>query len=377
MGKRELVLIAVFLVVGIVVYQVTAPPAPEGSDLSVGGIFQRMRRGVQGPRETATNDFTQTYPVAAAIQKLRLALSRPSDLTIEGTDRDDISVEMKVVARGYTPSDAKAVAEAARIAVDPSGGDTMTLTNSWNDRRNGQQAFVTQVTITLVIPKRLQVSLQPHIGLLTVKSVASLDVTSSRGETHVLGVVGDVRLTQSNGTLEVNGAGSLKLSTRGSPGEIGHVGGVTSVDGTGSRLTLAAITGPLEIEARNTDVSIENVGAMKPPLRYNGTGGELRIDGLRAEARIDGRNTDVTVGLAAAAPVTIYNVGAITVTAPPDGYTLDAIATEGRITSEDENITATPENGSDARAAAKVRGGGPALTLRATRGRIDVRSAVK
>ena len=50
MGKRELVLIALFAALGVGVYQLTAPPAPAGSDLSVGGIFQRMRRSVQDSR---------------------------------------------------------------------------------------------------------------------------------------------------------------------------------------------------------------------------------------------------------------------------------------------------------------------------------------
>jgi hypothetical protein len=79
------------------------------------------------------------------------------------------------------------------------------------------------------------------------------------------------------------------------------------------------------------------------------------------------------VSLAAAAPVTIYNLGAIVVTGPPGGYTIDAVATEGRITSEDASITATPSEGPDARVSAKIRGGGPTLNLRSTRGRIELR----
>ena len=53
----------------------------------------------------------------------------------------------------------------------------------------------------------------------------------------------------------------------------------------------------------------------------------LIANGLRTEARIDGRNSTIDVALAAAAPVTIYNLGVIRVTAPPGGYTLDAVAT--------------------------------------------------
>ena len=49
-------------------------------------------------------------------------------------------------------------------------------------------------------------------------------------------------------------------------------------------------------------------------------------------------------------------------TAPPGGYTLDAVATEGRITIEDGDVK--PSEGNDPRATGPVRGGGPTLTLR-------------
>jgi hypothetical protein len=372
MGKRELVLIAAFIVVGIVVYQVTAPPAPAGSDLSFGGIFQRMRRGMQGPRETAAGESHRAVTVDASVQTLRINLPRPCDLTITASERDDIAIDVKTTAHGYTPAEAKAAADGA--AVNPqSQADALTLTGAWDDRR-GPAGFVTQVTVALAIPKRLHVNLMPHIGLLTIKGVASLEAVSSRGETHVLDTAGDVQLTHVGGTLEVAGGTTLKLSTRNGRGDISGFIGVVSLELTGSRVKLSGITGPLDIEARNTDLTIEKIDALKPPMRFDGNGGELRVDGLRTEANIEGRNTDIDVRLLAAAPVTIRNNGgAILVTAPPGGYTLDAVASDGRITSEDESITATPENGNDARASAKVRGGGPTLSLRATRGRIELR----
>jgi hypothetical protein len=377
MGKRELVLIALFVVAGAVVYQFTAPPPPPGSDLSVGGIFQRMRRGVQGPTASGNGQFTQTVPIAPGVQKLRLNLPRPCDLTITGSDRDDLTIDMQVSARGYDPAETKAAAAAAKVTVDPSGDDTLAIASAWNDRREGQKPFVTQVTLTLAIPRRLQVVLVPHIGLLTVKDVASLEATMSRGETHVTGIAGDVRLTHVGGTLEVAGGGLLKLSARNSRGDVSGFAGPVSIDANGSRLKLADIGGTLEIESRNTDVAISKIDRLTAPVRIDMTGGELNVEGLRTEARIDGRNTDVDVRLAAPAPVTIYNLGAIVVTAPPGGYTLDAVATDGRITSDDGAITATQGDGADARASVKVRGGGPVLTLRATRGRIEVRGAGK
>jgi hypothetical protein len=77
MGKRELVLIALFLVAGVVVYQVTAPPAPPGSDVSVGGLFGRLQRTGSGSRATASAESKQTHPVADSVRTF--ARQRPHD----------------------------------------------------------------------------------------------------------------------------------------------------------------------------------------------------------------------------------------------------------------------------------------------------------
>jgi hypothetical protein len=168
---------------------------------------------------------------------------------------------------------------------------------------------------------------------------------------------------------------SLKLNARNSRGTIAHISGTLAIDAIGGELALSDVTGPLEIEGRNTDIRIASVKALKGPLRVNSTGGEIRIDGLRTEARLDGRNTAIDVILAAPAPVTIYNLGDIRVTAPPGGYALDAGATEGHLNIDDGDNK--PSEGNDPHASGPVRGGGPALTLRSTRGNITVRKPVK
>src|SRR3954453_12611981 len=86
MGKRELVLIALFAAIGVVVYQFTAPPPPPGSDgVSVGGIFQKLKRGVHGSREEATADFRQSLAVDATVRLIRINFPRATDVTITGS----------------------------------------------------------------------------------------------------------------------------------------------------------------------------------------------------------------------------------------------------------------------------------------------------
>jgi hypothetical protein len=374
MGKRELVLILVFVVLGIGVYQLTAPPPPPGSEgISLSGIFRGMKRGVSGARESATADSQQTAAVDASLRELRVNINRSNDLTVTGEDRTDVVAEMHTTARGYDQAEAKAAANAIALKLERIGEALVVRLDTAATRNLPKNSGMFQMVIVLKVPKRLALRVEPHTGRLVVSHLAAAEIMGSRGETRLTAVAGRVVLSHSSGALEIADVASLKLTARNSRGTVKQVKGATTVDSTGADLAFADIVGPLEVEARNSDLEIDGITELRPLLRINSTGGEIRIEGLRAEARIDGRNTAIDVSLAAPAPVTIYNVGEIRVTAPPGGYTLDAVATEGRLTIEDGEIK--PSEGADSRASGPVRGGGPTFTLRSTRGSITVRKA--
>ena len=377
MGKRELVLISLFVVMGIVVYQFTAPPPPPGSEgVSVGGIIGKLKREIQGSRETATASVKQAMPVDLGTRLVRVNFQQNNDLTLTGTDRQEISVEMTVTGRGYSQAEAKAAADLAQVKIERVG-ESMAVSlvlPAMRNRNRNQEGFISQATVSVALPRRLMVRVEPHVGKLIVNDVAGIEIMGSRGETRLRGSSGHVILTHTGGPLEIDNVPSLKLTARNSRGSIKRVAGSASVEGTGGELELAEIVGPLEIESRNVEWRIDAAKTTKAPLRFNANGGRLRLDALRTEARVDGRNLEMDITVAAAAPITIYNTGEdIIITPPSAGYTLDAVATEGKITSVDSNITATPGEGQDARASAPIRGGGPPLTLRVTRGRIDIR----
>jgi hypothetical protein len=371
MGKRELVLVAVFVVLGIGVYQVTAPPPPPGSEgVSVSGIFRNIRRTIHGSRDAASADSAQTVPVDASVKELRVNLSRWNDITVEGEDRTDVAAEMHATARGFDPAEAKAAAEASRLKLERVGGALVVSLDNSPARALPRSSYISQMAIVLKVPRRLTLRMEPHTGLLIAGKLAGADIIGSRGETRIIGFTGRVAVTHSGGSLEIEDVPSLKLNARGAHAILKHINGPMAVDSMGGDLTISDVVGPLEIECRNTDLRIDGIKGLKAPLRINASGGELRIEGLRTEARLDGRNSAIEVSLAAPAPVTIYNLGAIRVTAPPGGYTLDAVTTEGRINVDDEEIK--PSEGTDQHAVGPVRGGGPTLTLRATRGSITV-----
>lgn len=374
MGKRELVLIALFAAIGIVVYQFTAPPPPPGSEeVSMGGIFQRLKRQVQGPRETVTSEFRDAVEVEAGVRLVRISFAYGNDLTIVGSERSDISVESKITGRGYDQSEAKSIADSAKLRIEHTT-DAISMTAAVNPagRRNGPRAFVSQASYTLIIPKRLAVRLEPHSGQLTIRDVASAEIMGSRGPTTLSNIEGHIALSQTGSRLEIDGAGSLKVTSRNTNGIVKRVSGTVTMDATGAEMRVENLAGPLDIEARNAEFTIDAAKLTKAPFRFNATGGRLRIEKLKTESRIDGRNTDMEVELSGAAPITIYSTGeTIIVTPPSAGYALDAVATEGSLTIEDGDFK-VPADG-EQRVGGNVRGGGPALTLRANRGDIRVR----
>jgi len=372
MGKRELVLIAVFLVVGVLVYQFTADPPPPGSEgVSVGGIFNRLKREVQGARESASADTKESIAVEADVRLIRINLPRPNDLTIVGSDRADILVEMHVSARGFDAAEARTAAAAAKIKLERAG-DAVAIGSVWPVRNDGRSGFINQGSFTISVPKRLQVRIEPHSGLLDIRNVGGGEIMGSRGETRIANVEGHLSLVHSGGKLEIEGVPSLKFTGRNSNGTVKRVTGAASLDLTNGDLRLEDVAGPLEVESRNAELVLDAAKMTKSPFRYNATNGSARIDDLRVESRLDGRNTEMTVTMAAAAPVTVYSTGEdIIVAAPPGGYALDAVATEGQLVLDDGTLKPAAEG--EQRVTGAVRGGGPTLTLRATRGDIRLR----
>jgi hypothetical protein len=372
MGKRELVLIAVFVLLGFGVYQLTAPPPLPGSEgVSVSGIFRNMKRTIQGARESAASDSTLTVPVDAAVKELRVNIVRPGDLTVAGEERADIAAELHTTARGYDQAEAKAAADATKLKIERVGDAMVVTLDSAAARTMPRINNVPQMVILLKVPRRMAMRMELHAGRLIVSHLASGEIIGSRGETRITDIPGRLVLTHSNGSLELEALGSLKLNARNSRGTVKKVAGALALDSIGGDLAMNEITGPLEIEGRNTDLKIDDIKDLKAPLRINSTGGEIIVRGLRIEARLDGRNSIIEVALDAPAPVTIYNLGEIRATAPPGGYTIDAVATEGHITMDDADLK--PSDGPDPHITGPVRGGGPTLTLRTTRGSITVR----
>lgn len=368
MGKRELLLVVAFVIAGVVVYQVTAPPpAPGERSFSVRQLLDNMRRGVQGNRASAESTSTSRHPVDPAVAEIRVS-SRMGDLTIIGEDRTDIEAEIHVRSNGFDQAEAQRLAEETTLQVDSAGGR---LVASVSYPRAGRQQTL---RLRLRVPARLRVVLEASGSPLSVTGVAGLDLASSRGEARIRSIAGNVTGTHHGGELRVADSGSVTLTTMGTDVRLERVAGETTLNIRGGELNASELGGPIAIDSQGADLALDKIHQATGVLRITSVSGSVTVKGLQTQARLDVRNADVDIVVDRAFPLAIASEGggSIEITPAAGGYQLDALTTGGDITLPEGTLQTTSE-GEEHRAAGAVHGGGPTLTIRSARADIIVR----
>ena len=85
MGKRELLIAAVFIVLGFGVYRLSAPPAdPSSRGFSIGPIVDEIRREIRGRPAYAETTFTARREIPEAVGEIRLDF-QIGTVTVVGT----------------------------------------------------------------------------------------------------------------------------------------------------------------------------------------------------------------------------------------------------------------------------------------------------
>jgi hypothetical protein len=371
MGKRELVLVLAFVAVGTILYRFTAPPAPAGPSGGLGGLFGHISRAVRGRPIHASVETTKTTAIEPSVTELRVKVSSAA-LTVVGEDREDVATTMTVDSDGVDEAEAQRLAKETTLKIDRAGAGLLLGVDFPED---GSQ----RATLAVHVPKRFIVRVEEKRGSLDIQHVASVDVKGNRGESRLADIDGEVALTHRGATLTIERAGSLRLNATGTDAHVSAIRGTASIDISSSDIELAGVRGPVDVRSRNTDIRLSDAGALQPPLRLDMQSGRLNVEGLKTEARIDGRDTEIRITMAHAAPVSVSDTeDTITFFAPPEGFTLDAIATDASLSLDDgaaggvSVVKAADER--DQRASGAIRGGGPSITLRNTGGDISIRT---
>jgi hypothetical protein len=367
MGKRELLLIVAFVIVGGIVYQLTAPaPAPGERSFAPGQILEHVQRAMRGNRASAEVVSRTTHAVDAGVSELRFDV-KSAKLTVVGEDRPNIEAEMTVHSSGYDDAEAERLAKQTVIKVDQAGA-RLGFSVSYPD------PGVQRATITLKVPSRLAVTLQGGGSELSITHVAALELGGARGIVDVRDVTGLVSGTHRGGEVHITSAGSLKLSTNGTDARVERVRGEMTMTMRGGELKCKEPAGPIDLDTQGTSITLEKLEKTTGMIRIKAVGEALKVSGLRTEGRFDLRSVDVEVSIDRAATLGIYSEGgeSIEVTPPPGGYLLDAVTKNGEITVPEGTIEVTA-SGDEHRATGPIKGGGPTITIRSAHGDITVK----
>ena len=372
MGKRELMLIVGFVVFGTLVYQLTKTEAAPGQHrFSLTRLIDSVRREVRGRPARAELVSTSTQPLKPTTSELRINIQQ-ARINVIGEERTDIASELTATSDGVDEADAQALVKEVKLLLD-AAADTVAATLKFPDP--GTQ----RATLVLRVPSRLRVRVEPNNGRLEIQHVASAEVMNSRGETVVKNIADRLSIIHRGGDLTIEDVGSLRLETRGSDIKLARVRGDANLRLQAGDLRAESIGGPLEIDSNDCDVMLEKLGDIKGVTRVNAVSGQISIRDLRSEARIDGRGAEIDVRLDRPTTLSIYNSNEpIELTLPAGGIEIDAVATDGQITLApglQSQVKVSGEPDKDQTAAGKVNGGGPTITVRATRGDIRLMSA--
>jgi DUF4097 and DUF4098 domain-containing protein YvlB len=372
MGKRELLLVLGFVVVGTLMYQLTARPAAQGEHrFSLSTLIDHVRRGVRGNRATAETTTAIAFPLSDATSEVRVAFNNGSaeSLTISGEDRADVASELHVWSNGFDEQEAQRLAAATILKANEAGGRmTFTLVYPKEARQRAD--------LTLRVPSTMRVSVARYSGKLSIAKTGDVELVDSRGEATVREVTGRVSASHRGGELNIADVAALKLVVRGTDVRLARVHSDVTIQSQAGEVNATELEGSVDIESNNTDITLERIGAPKAPVHVTATNGSVKIRGVRSETRIDARNAEIVVGLAQPASVAVYAEGGeqMEITPPAGGFELDAVATAGGRITVPEKLFDVKVDGAEQRASGAVNGGGPTITLRATHGEIVVRA---
>ena len=373
MGKRELLLILGFLIAGVVIYRATAPPSPEGeSGFPVGRLLDEVRREIRGNQASAEAERAATHQVPPEVTEvwIRGMAGRVDEIVVRGEEREDVQTRLRVTSRAYDDAEARGTAERTVLTAEPAGA---TLGIGLTFPREGRQ----NASLTVTMPARLRLRVDARAAKLTISGVAAVETTNATGEVSVRDVPGRAAVTHRNGEVAIADVGSLKYTGRNSRLTLAGVRGETALAfEQGGGLSASRVHGPVEIEARHAEIALDGAPGAGP-LRVNATGGSVRIRELQGEARLDGRDAEIDLAMRTAAPVTIYSQGEdVSVTPPAAAHRLDLVATDGRIAPDSAieglGLSRSAQPG-EQRASGEHRGGGPTISVRATRGDVILR----
>ncbi len=362
MGKRELLLLVVFVVLGLGVYQVAAPAAPaEGEGFSFGRLLELAKAHIHGARERRTVTRTAAVTPAAGATTLDLG-DVGGTVIVEGHDAPEIRIQFEAVLSGVDAKDLDAQERDLAVSLENDGQATRLRV----EHREGRRP---RFEVRVAMPHALTARLSGR-GSAEVRAIAGLHLDEFRGEliTEALGgpVTGELR----DARAEFGEGATLNLHTRN--GRL-HAEAPAAVAIEGERGTIEVVdaTGPVSIETDYCRMVVRGSGG---PVTITGEGGIIDLRDIAHPLTIEADRLTVSAELLEPVPTTIaVSNDSVDVTLPRrGGLQLDASITDGTLRVPDTLERVRADGTESVRAA--VGGGGPLVKVAVEQGELRIRT---
>lgn len=294
MGKRELLIIIIFVAVGTVAYQFTAPPATGDRGFSFSKIFSEARKEMRGNPGSGKFVHKASIPIPADLREVRLIGVSEGVKIIGDAAGDAVEYEFTVNSNGEDDAAALGYAKETKLERDDLG-DSMVF------RAVYPKPASQRSTITMHVPARLAVRVESSLGA-EISGVAAVHMEAMRSTVKLTKVAGSVTGVQQDGDFTITEAGSVKLRLIRSKSKITKVTGGVTLDLRDTDCDITESAGMLEIDEVRSDLSITD---HKGAVTVRGNDGGITIVRPAAETRVDVRRAEVEVLVERAVAMTI------------------------------------------------------------------------
>ncbi|MPZ21536.1 MAG: hypothetical protein GEV06_27145 [Luteitalea sp.] len=371
MGKRELVLITGFVLVGCIAYWFTAPPAEDQDNrLSLGRITRNVRAEVFGVRTR--------HPIRAHLREESTSGLGTLDLegfrgtvVVAGHDGHEIRAELRGEVFGLDQREAAAVARdtALQLERDDDVARLAVLTPTWRYARGRPD-----LALTINLPTRMHLRLSEVEGKLDVRGVASVTLDDVSAGIRIVDVGGVVSGTIERSSADISRVGLVDLETGQGELIVSDVSGPVVLRPERGSVSLSRVQGPITVEARDVSIDIDaNLG----PLMVEARDGRLILRDAQAPVTIEAEDLEVRLFMARAVPVNIATTDRrLDITLPSsEGVLVDATSNGGELLVP--NALRVEVSDETQRARGPIGGGGAPLVVTNRSGSIIIREIPK
>jgi len=365
MGKRELLLLVVFVVLGVGVYQVSAPAAPaDAPGFSLTRIVQMARSHLGGPSVRRSVTRTATLAPTAEVTTLDLGEVR-SVVTVEGSHRQDILVRVEATLGGIDEADLARQEKAFLVQLTSAGAiATARVVMSEGQRRPPYEVHV-------ALPRGLKVQLAGRGGgSAEVRDVAGLHLDEYRGELTTEALTGPITGEMRDARAEFGSGATLDLRTE--RGRLrADAPASVKLDAANATIELIDPTGAITLKEEQCRIDVRGTGG---PVKVTGEGGTIALRQVAHPLTIEAERLTVAAELQSPVPTTIViENDDVEVTLPrTGGVQLDASVTHGELRLP-EGLAGTT-TGPTQSFAGPIAGGGPLVKVALDRGTMRIRA---